>query len=354
MGPPSADDIVSSAATLEVTPTTPAQPGWVRRLWGYMLLHRRDLVLALIAAGVVERVPDHRPPYRASDRRYGDRYPYLIALAVARDARRSVTGLVRLSLHPPVPGRPDGARRAVRPAQRHARAPPGPRLRQPGPYAHGPAGGPGQLRLDAGTGSPQLLLHHERQRAPDAVLAGRHVLPVPGARGGQPDHRPVTAHRVLPHAPPGLPSHVGRAAARGRGGADRRRGHQRCARGEGLRPGGPRAPAGRRRLPGGLRLPDARRPPAVALPTAARGHPDHRTGGHPGLRRVAGPAPRDHPGHVPGLLDLHRPAGLTGPPTRRRLDHRSAGTGWDRAHLPTPRSPSRHCGCPRCNRIALS
>ena len=33
-------------------PTTPAKPGWVRRLWGYMLLHRRDLVLALIAAGL--------------------------------------------------------------------------------------------------------------------------------------------------------------------------------------------------------------------------------------------------------------------------------------------------------------
>jgi ATP-binding cassette subfamily B protein len=32
--------------------TPSAQPGWVRRLWGYMLLHRRDLVLALIAAGL--------------------------------------------------------------------------------------------------------------------------------------------------------------------------------------------------------------------------------------------------------------------------------------------------------------
>jgi ATP-binding cassette subfamily B protein len=34
------------------TPSAPAKPGWVRRLWGYMLLHRRDLVLALIAAGL--------------------------------------------------------------------------------------------------------------------------------------------------------------------------------------------------------------------------------------------------------------------------------------------------------------
>src|ERR1700761_7421084 len=26
------------------------QPGWVRRLWGYLLRHRRNLVLAIIAA----------------------------------------------------------------------------------------------------------------------------------------------------------------------------------------------------------------------------------------------------------------------------------------------------------------
>ena len=32
--------------------TGAAQPGWVRRLWGYMLLHRRDLLLALAAAGL--------------------------------------------------------------------------------------------------------------------------------------------------------------------------------------------------------------------------------------------------------------------------------------------------------------
>jgi ATP-binding cassette subfamily B protein len=29
-----------------------SRPGWVRRLWGYMLLHRRDLVLALAAAAL--------------------------------------------------------------------------------------------------------------------------------------------------------------------------------------------------------------------------------------------------------------------------------------------------------------
>jgi ATP-binding cassette subfamily B protein len=30
----------------------PAKPGWVRRLWGYMMLHRRDLLLALAAAAL--------------------------------------------------------------------------------------------------------------------------------------------------------------------------------------------------------------------------------------------------------------------------------------------------------------
>jgi ATP-binding cassette subfamily B protein len=46
--PPAAD----APAADELAPTVPAQPGWVRRLWGYMLLHRRDLVLALVAAGL--------------------------------------------------------------------------------------------------------------------------------------------------------------------------------------------------------------------------------------------------------------------------------------------------------------
>src|SRR3984957_16410561 len=41
-----------TAAATDPSPTVPAQPGWVRRLWGYMLLHRRDLVLALIAAAL--------------------------------------------------------------------------------------------------------------------------------------------------------------------------------------------------------------------------------------------------------------------------------------------------------------
>ena len=34
------------------TDTATSQPGWVRRLWGYMMLHRRDLSLGLTAAAL--------------------------------------------------------------------------------------------------------------------------------------------------------------------------------------------------------------------------------------------------------------------------------------------------------------
>ena len=39
---------------------------------------------------------------------------------------------------------------------------------------------------------------------------------------------------------------------------------------------------------------------------------------HPGLRRLAGAAARDHPRHLPGLLHLHRPADRARPPAGRR------------------------------------
>ena len=64
---------------------------------------------------------------------------------------------------------------------------------------------------------------------------------------------------------------------------------------------------------------------------------------------------RDHPRHVPRLLDLRRPARGAGPPARRRPHHRPAGPRRGRAHLPAARpaarpSPTRPTpsSCPSC------
>ena len=53
--------------------------------------------------------------------------------------------------------------------------------------------------------------------------------------------------------------------------------------------------------------------------------------------------------HVPGHLHLHRPARRACPPTRRRPDHGPAGPGRDRADLSTPRSLAGHRRSPRCS-----
>ena len=67
----------------------------------------------------------------------------------------------------------------------------------------------------------------------------------PGRAGDR--ARPL--RRLLPDADQGLPRHLGRPAARGRGRRDRRRGRQRRARRQGVRPGGARAPPDGRRRP---------------------------------------------------------------------------------------------------------
>ena len=83
-----------------------------------------------------------------------------------------------------------------------------------------------------------------------------------------------------------------------------------------------------------------------------RGDPVARPGRDPGPRRLAGPAGRDHPRHLPRLLDLRRPADGAGPPAGRRAHHRPAGPGRGRAHLPAARPAARHRRRPRRRRPA--
>ena len=91
-------------------------------------------------------------------------------------------------------------------------------------------------------------------------------------------------------------------------------------------------------------------PAAGALPAAPRGHAGPRPGRGPGPRRLDGPAPPDHPGHVPGLLHLHGPAGRARPAPGRRPHRGSAGPGRRGADLPAAgpapghRGPSRRRG----------
>ena len=103
-----------------------------------------------------------------------------------------------------------------------------------------------------------------------------------------------------------------------------------------------------------VRLADAGGSTPVPLPTAPGGDTDHRPGGHPGLRWLAGPAPRDHSGNLPRLLHLHRPDRVPRPPAGRGPDRRPAGPGRHRTDLSAPRHGPGHRRCPRRRRICPS
>ncbi len=233
------------APSAGLPPGPPAAPtGWVRRLWGVMLRHRRDLVLAFTAAGLAS-VTQTLVPLIAREIVDGvilthtsALWPWLVLLVVLSAAgfafaylRRYRGGRMALAVQYDL-------RNAM---HDHLQVMDFDNLES---HADRSAGRPGQLRLDPRPGTAQLLPDHERQRAPAAALAGRHDLPVAAARGGQPGRRAQPAGRLLPHAAPGLPGHLGRPAARGRRRPDRRRGRERRPGGQGLRPGGPRAASG--------------------------------------------------------------------------------------------------------------
>ncbi len=224
-----------------------AKPGWVRRLLAVLGNHRRDIVLAVVAAIlgsacltvvplVARQIVDKVVIAQSQPL-----WPWLTLLIGLGAASFGFAYIRRYH------GGPGRARRPVRPAQRDARPPAAARLRDPVAAAHRPAGGPRELRFDPGAGAVELPAVHERQRADDAAVDRRDAVPLAAARAGRPARRAGAAAQLVPDAAADLPGHVGRPAAGGRRRPDRRRGRQRRARGQGLRPGTARARTGGRR-----------------------------------------------------------------------------------------------------------
>jgi ATP-binding cassette subfamily B protein len=90
------------------SPTEPsAQPRWVRRLWGYMILHRRDVVLALAAA---VSAASARPSSRSSSARSSTGSSSTHTRRCGRGSCFSSVwpAALRLRLSAPLPGWPGG------------------------------------------------------------------------------------------------------------------------------------------------------------------------------------------------------------------------------------------------------
>ena len=289
-----------------------------------MLRHERDVFLSLGAAmlgSVCQTVVPLVERQIVDDvilRHTSPLWPWLVLLVALAG------GELRLRLRPPLPRRPGGARRAVRPAQRHARPPAGAGLRQPRPDADRAAGRPGQLGLDAGPGPAQLLPDHERQRPADGAVARRHALPVAAARPRQrwSSRRALLVvsyrmrWRVFPATWDGqqregdvaqiVDEDVNGVRVVKAFGQEDRELERVVDAAQTLYGSQMRA----------VRLQARYQPLLEAIPTLGAGR-------DPGPRRLAGPAARDHARHLPRLLDLRRPAHRAGPPAGRR-PHRSA------------------------------
>ena len=287
-------------------------PGWVRRLWGYMLRHRRRRRALARRRRARQRLPDRRSARRArrSSTASSSRTRSPLLAVAGRSSVALAVASLRLRLRAALPRRPGRPRGPVRPAQRHARPPAGDGLRQPRPDADRPARRAGQLRLDARAGAAQLLPDHERQRPADAAVARRDVLPLAAARRREPRRRSRPARRLATGCAGGSSRPPGTASS-ARATSPRSSTRTSTAFGSSRRSARSSASssASRDASKVALRLADARRAAPVALPAASRGHPDARPGRHPRPRRVAGPPPRDHARHVPRLLHLRHPAG---------------------------------------------
>ncbi len=115
-----------------------------------------------------------------------------------------------------------------------------------------------------------------------------------------------------------------------------------------------RGGAGGRCVQGCLRLPDAGRSAPIALPASARGDPHHRPGEHPVLRGLVGPPGRHHPGDVPCLFDLYWPADGARAPAGRGSYDRATGPCRGRPDLPAARPEAGHCRPSGCHRAVAS
>ncbi len=221
----------------DVTTETTATPGWVRRLWGYMMRHRRDVTLAVSAAllgsvcqttiPLIERqIVDGVVVAHTSSL-----WPWLVllvALALASFGflyvRRYRGGRVALSVQYDL-------RNAM---HAHLQAMDFDNLdRMP----------TGQVvaRANSDSALVQGLLSFFPIMSGNILLMlfslGVMFYLSPLLVGRQRDHRADVAHRFLPDAAAGLSRHMGRATARRRCHPNSGRRRQRCAGRQGIRPG---------------------------------------------------------------------------------------------------------------------
>ncbi len=143
-----------------------------------------------------------------------------------------------------------------------------------------------------------------------------------------------------------LPGELGRPAEGGRGRPDRRRGHQRRARGQGVRPGVARDPAHRGCLDPGSTAPSCA--PCASSRATSRVLEAIPTLGQvadPRARRLAHPRARLSIGTFLAFSAYVAAPRRPRPTARRRADDRPARSGRHRANLPAARPAAGHRGC---------
>ena len=150
---------------------------------------------------------------------------------------------------------------------------------------------------------------------------------------------PVFAWLAYPVPQPHLPGQLERPAPVGRGGRRRRRGRDRRARREGVRPGGPRVRPPDGPLARAVPIPDAHGTVQRPLLVDAAGAPDARPARRARHRRMAGARRAHHPRRVPRLRQLPGADHHAGADPVRRAGHCAAGARRSRASL----RAARHC-----------
>ena len=139
-----------------------------------------------------------------------------------------------------------------------------------------------------------------------------------------------------------VPGELARAAAVGRCGRHRRRGHRRRARGQGLRPGGAGAGTAGRGEREPVRVPAAHDQADGQVQPRADRHPVAGHGRRARAGRLAGHSGLDHAGHLPRVLGLPGADERPGAHAHDDGHHRAGGAGQRHPGVRHHRLAARH------------